>query len=177
MGRGRGLAGTFLEGLNLLSISAILGGDADEGLGSVRRSVCVQAAGERTREGGREAAATAAPAVNFHALSSERKSCMGNRVLLPFSSPSLSFTLAVPNANTNNIWHPHERTPFARPLANLQENCKAISAAAPPPLLFRSGTNIRNFTAVSFPRAACGAESERETLGVSVKCLGFTRNF
>ena len=99
---------------------------------------------------------------------------MGNRVLFLFSSST--FTLAEPNANTNNIWHAHA-APFARPLANLQENCKANSAAALLPLcLLAPGQIFAISWRLHFRKRECMTESNGETLSVSRRNIGFVES-
>ena len=167
------MAGTFLEGLNLLSISAILGGDGDGGLGSVPRSVCVQAstAGERTDKGrGLRRPQWRRRGIFMRFAHSKRAVW---EIAFYYSVLFLPpFTLAVPNANTNNIWHPHA-APLARPLANLQENCKANSAAAPLLLcLLAPGQIFAISWRFHFCLRECMTESDGETLAVSMGKMG-----
>ena len=165
------MAGTFLEGLNLLSISAILGGDGDGGLGSVRRSVRLRPGLDRRRtdKGGGCGDRSGGGGEFSCALLAVKELYGKSRFITLFFSflPSLLPCLMQIRTTYGT------RTPLARPLANLQENCKANSAAA---LLLLCLLAPGQIFAISwrfhFCVRECMTKSDGETLAVSMGNMG-----
>ena len=144
------MAGTFLEGLNLLSISAILRGDGDGGLGSVPRSVRLRPGLDRRRtDKGRGLRRPRRRRGIFMRFAHSKRAVWEiafyySFLFLPSLLPCLMQIRTTYGTRTPCRAARSSTRKFAGKLQS--EFCRRATT----PLPFSSGTDIRNFMAVSF---------------------------